>query len=432
MERKSIGQFISVLRKASGMTQKELAEKLNVSDKAVSRWERDECAPDISVIPVIAEIFDVTCDELLKGERITAEAYGRKSSEEKTEKQFKRLLSSNTAKYHKRSIISISLILAGFICAMIGNYAFLRSYLGFFLGTIFFLFAAVSHSIFTIDAFSSVKDSEFDSEEIEKAKRHYFNLSYAVYAAILISVSLCLPLVCLSPGAEWGLQNDTWLEGAVVFGGIGIVTLIPIYGFASKWARKKKVCLPTQKEKANEDEIKKLKTRYRKKFIACAVATAVLFSGFNIINLNYEYFFGERFDNMEDFITFMQTDMYDPTVPVEVTYFVGTHNEEIEEDESIYYDDEGNIISKQEAITEYIYAEDGSTVIGKYLDINKSVHSISIKWENGSPVFYVLTNKAAMTNYEFEQTGFVIFSLICFVEIVALSASYYKKNKELI
>lgn len=47
------------------MTQKDLAERLNVSDKTVSRWERDDGAPDLSAIPVIAEIFGVTCDELL-------------------------------------------------------------------------------------------------------------------------------------------------------------------------------------------------------------------------------------------------------------------------------------------------------------------------------------------------------------------------------
>lgn len=46
MEKKTIGSFIAALRKANGLTQKELAEKLNVSDKAVSRWERDECYPD--------------------------------------------------------------------------------------------------------------------------------------------------------------------------------------------------------------------------------------------------------------------------------------------------------------------------------------------------------------------------------------------------
>ena len=69
MEKKTLGSFIALLRKSRGMTQRELAEKLGVSDKTISHWERDESAPDISMIPVIAEIFDVTCDELLKGEK---------------------------------------------------------------------------------------------------------------------------------------------------------------------------------------------------------------------------------------------------------------------------------------------------------------------------------------------------------------------------
>lgn len=69
MEKKTIGGFIAALRKANGMTQKDLAEQLNVSDKTVSRWELDDGAPDLAVIPVIAEIFNVTCDELLRGER---------------------------------------------------------------------------------------------------------------------------------------------------------------------------------------------------------------------------------------------------------------------------------------------------------------------------------------------------------------------------
>ena len=70
----SIGSFIAALRKANGLTQKQLAEKLNVSDKAVSRWERDECAPDLSLIPVISEIFGITSDELLRGQRAAPDA----------------------------------------------------------------------------------------------------------------------------------------------------------------------------------------------------------------------------------------------------------------------------------------------------------------------------------------------------------------------
>ena len=69
MDRKSIGSFIAALRKAKGMTQKDLAMLLHVSDKTVSRWETGDGTPDLALIPVLAEIFGVTCDELLRGER---------------------------------------------------------------------------------------------------------------------------------------------------------------------------------------------------------------------------------------------------------------------------------------------------------------------------------------------------------------------------
>lgn len=57
MEKKTIGGFIAALRKANGMTQKDLAERLNVSDKTVSRWERDDGAPDLAAIPLKARCF---------------------------------------------------------------------------------------------------------------------------------------------------------------------------------------------------------------------------------------------------------------------------------------------------------------------------------------------------------------------------------------
>ena len=60
---KSMGAFIAALLTAAGMTQRDLADKLNVSDKTVSRWERDINAPDLSLLPIIADLFDVTCDE---------------------------------------------------------------------------------------------------------------------------------------------------------------------------------------------------------------------------------------------------------------------------------------------------------------------------------------------------------------------------------
>lgn len=63
-----IAYNISALRQASRMTQLELAEKLNYSDKAISKWERGESIPDVLVLKSIAELFGVTLDYLLEAE----------------------------------------------------------------------------------------------------------------------------------------------------------------------------------------------------------------------------------------------------------------------------------------------------------------------------------------------------------------------------
>ena len=63
-----IANNISSLRRDAGMTQAELAEKLNYTDKAVSKWERGESCPDITVLKDIAELFGVTLDSLVKEE----------------------------------------------------------------------------------------------------------------------------------------------------------------------------------------------------------------------------------------------------------------------------------------------------------------------------------------------------------------------------
>ena len=65
MANKSMGEVISTLRKEKGMTQKELADKLNITDKAVSKWERDISFPDTAAIPKLAEILEVSVEELM-------------------------------------------------------------------------------------------------------------------------------------------------------------------------------------------------------------------------------------------------------------------------------------------------------------------------------------------------------------------------------
>ncbi len=68
MTNKTLGEIINFLRKEKNMTQNDLAEKMNVTDKAVSKWERNLSCPDVNSIPKLAEILGVSVEELLNAQ----------------------------------------------------------------------------------------------------------------------------------------------------------------------------------------------------------------------------------------------------------------------------------------------------------------------------------------------------------------------------
>lgn len=79
MTNKSMAEVISSRRKDLGMTQKELAEKLNITDKAVSKWERGIACPDTGTIPNLAQILGITVEELMTAK--PAETSGHRGGE---------------------------------------------------------------------------------------------------------------------------------------------------------------------------------------------------------------------------------------------------------------------------------------------------------------------------------------------------------------
>jgi transcriptional regulator with XRE-family HTH domain len=81
MEQEKIGGFIASLRKEQGLTQKSLAEKINVTDKAVSKWENGRCLPDNSVMQPLCDVLGITVNELLSGERLDSDDYSKKAEE---------------------------------------------------------------------------------------------------------------------------------------------------------------------------------------------------------------------------------------------------------------------------------------------------------------------------------------------------------------
>lgn len=81
MDQEKIGKFIFEMRKQKGMTQKELAEKVGISDKTISKWECGNSMPDISYLEKLCNSLDISINELLSGQRLSNESYSQKAEE---------------------------------------------------------------------------------------------------------------------------------------------------------------------------------------------------------------------------------------------------------------------------------------------------------------------------------------------------------------
>ena len=110
-----LGSNITVYRKRNSLTQAKLAEQLNYSDKAVSKWERGESMPDVLTLVQLAELFDVTVDELLRDpNEIPANTGGpiEHAMEVAVEKTLKR-------KANKRVVLGLSSLLVWFVALLV-------------------------------------------------------------------------------------------------------------------------------------------------------------------------------------------------------------------------------------------------------------------------------------------------------------------------
>ena len=225
MAKNSIGQFIAALRKANGMTQQDVADRLNVSNKAVSRWERDECAPDLSVIPALAEMFGVTCDELLRGERIPKNEDPEKT-EKKADKQVKALVNRTLSGFKTLIWISLAVAVVGLVCMFGISYGFYRPVIGF---AVMLLFEACA-LVIAVLAVSRTKDVKTDNELFEMADETLiskFNntlgtMSFGAFFVIFAVVILSLPLILVTSDYVNSVVTP-YSYFTVFFGGIVLI-----------------------------------------------------------------------------------------------------------------------------------------------------------------------------------------------------------------
>ncbi len=418
MEKKTIGQFIAALRKASGMTQKQLSEKLNVSDKAVSRWERDECAPDLSLIPVIAEIFGVTSDEILRGERkFEADPVSENfASSAKSTKQMEHILKDSKLKFSIRSLIASGIAVVGLLGAMLCNFGFNRANIGFIVGCILFLAAAVCETIFVKLAFASVSDEAFEGDSLNLFKKSFFDEAYRTYVVIAVIFAATLPLSFLN--AYLGLTAESWLIYGLLFGLIALLICGIVKIVANRVALRKGIFDLPEKER---EKMRKLFKHDRKYLIILACVLLVTFIGQAVFNeFAYDLLAGPSytFDSVDDFVEFMETPTDGP-------------DEYYEPFGTVHIDVYGNEIS-DEKVYRTSFRGPNDELLATYANLNHSVSYYSVKWdEEGNPTINVRTYEDVRRSNAMFESFNQLFGFCYVAEVVIVSLVWFLKRRKI-
>lgn len=412
MERKSIGSFIATLRKANGLTQREFAEYLNVSDKTVSRWERDEGAPELSLIPVIAELFQVTCDELLRGERKSPDEREQERTSEKTsqkaDKMRKYLLKSSYAKYQNKSYIAMGIAVAGLFVALICNFAFTSAVLGFFLGAIFFAASIFGQVIFMNQAMASVEDAEIDEEALFVFKSKCRRMMKIVLGVTIGLFGFVFP--CCMVEAYLGLTAiGLFTYGslcAILFTIVYIILLHVLEGYRLKHT--------TEFISENDKEVLNMRHKRKTSFgihmgivLACtmlfhAFGSEVLWSEGMLVN-----FMGVQFQDYESFVNYMEK---------EDSYF-GESSGYVQ----IIEMEDGTIIQESEVFYPKVELKNKKgDVLCTYVERNEQVARIEYgsNEETLLPIVVYTTNAYAQA-YTWSEMVTSLFFVVYVVELVA-------------
>ena len=122
MDYNKIGNFISSERKKRKLTQAKLAEKLYVSEKTISKWENANGVPDTNSLLKLSEIFEISINELLNGERISQDNYINKAEEKLLELQIK-----NTEK--DKILLSMEIVIGVLSILILLSLTFVASFL---------------------------------------------------------------------------------------------------------------------------------------------------------------------------------------------------------------------------------------------------------------------------------------------------------------
>lgn len=197
MDAVKIGEFLKALRKSKGYTQQEVAEALYVTQKTVSRWENGEGIPDINIIVSVAEFYDVTVDELLKGERKIKEQ-AEYTIKQKSKSKFRLIDNKLSSKQNIFFIVSTSVMCFFFMLGLI--LGLLVSEVAALIIIPFGLLIGLGIYIFGITEINKIiNDEDLDElkEDLDKAKINLKKKNLLFSDIFFISIILTLLLAIL-------------------------------------------------------------------------------------------------------------------------------------------------------------------------------------------------------------------------------------------
>lgn len=415
MERKTIGALIAALRKANGMTQRELAERLNVSDKTVSRWERDDGAPDLSLIPVIAELFGVTCDELLRGERKSPEERTEPAEEQFTargEKSLRNLLSTSLQRFRTQSLIAGGLGMSGLIGALIANQGCNRAYIGFFIALALCLAGAVVQFVFTDRAWHAVPEEMEEEPRCQAYRWRVFRIALAALGVCIGVQAFCVPLICVGD-AYVGLLGSDWCRSGGMLALIVLVLWCAICLGIRAWMLRKGMLTLSQQGRVCYDANSRLKGK------VCLCAGLLLMVTGVTHAINGIAFSAENiaesiaFNDYDSFVTYMEN----PVGYADHGYAVYALG------------DDGKAAVAPEEFTTSLQLADG-TVVCEYVHRNWGVQMLQYEEKDGSilPIRVITREAYRAATHRVDLMNFV-FVLFYTAEIVGCTVFYFTRRK---
>lgn len=417
MEKRTMGSFIAALRRANGMTQRELAERLNVSDKSVSRWECDDGYPDLSLIPVIAEIFGVTADELLRGERkVSVEGDSNDSGNgheaglgRKGQKELEHMKNMALNNFRSMSFMSIGVSALGLVAAAICNLAFKRASLGFLVGCIFFVSSIVFEAM-VLNSFLSMNSMDEHDDNLRFRVIRMAEVSFCVTAVLL---SFTLPLVLMVSDSHLGLSGGSWFKyGCLFMLAVAVLLAIVIHIVNGCLVGSGRIALD-EESKGKYQRKHRLQTIIGGFLLAALAVTFIANEALTSMWGPLSVMKGTTFNDYESFLDFVETDT--PAVPFS-SQQPGSANQVAS----------GNVVSKDEALTMTIQDRNGNTIL-KYVQRNGNV--LSVSYSTGSNDGNILP--ITVYTYDDYREGLLIvqqrnavFACIYVLEIIAAVIVY--------